>query len=47
MGGRNSPEEAKEAIKYEKNGKRYTAPFHVGKEINNRFAKKLLKEMGI
>lgn len=32
---------------YEKDGKRYTVPFHIGKEINNRFAKKLLKEMGI
>lgn len=27
-------------LKYEKNGKRYTVPFHKGKEINNAFAKK-------
>lgn len=32
---------------YEKDGKRYTVPFHAGKEINNRFAKQLLKGLGI
>ncbi len=33
--------------RYEKDGKRYTAPYHKGKEINDMFAKKLLKELGI
>lgn len=32
---------------YEKDGKRYTVPFHAGKEISNRFAKQLLKGLGI
>ena len=34
-------------LKYEKDGKRYTVPFHKGKEINNMFAKKILKDLGI
>lgn len=34
-------------IRYEKDGKRYTVPFHKGKEIDNNFAKKILKDMGI
>lgn len=34
-------------VVYEKDGKRYTVPFHQGKEINNRFAKRILKDMGL
>lgn len=34
-------------IRYEKDGKRYTVPFHKGKEIDNNFAKKILRDMGI
>lgn len=34
-------------IRYEKNGRRYTVPFHKGKEIDNNFARKILKDMGI
>jgi len=34
-------------LKYEKDGKRYTVPFHKGKEINNAFAKRILKDLGI
>lgn len=34
-------------IRYEKDGKRYTVPFHKGKEINDSFAKRILKELGI
>ena len=34
-------------LKYEKDGKRYTVPFHKGKEINNAFARKILKDLGI
>lgn len=33
--------------RYEKDGKKFTVPYHAGKEINNRFAKQILKEMGI
>lgn len=34
-------------IRYEKDGKRYTVPFHKGKEIPNSFANILLRQMGI
>ena len=34
-------------LKYEKDGKRYTVPFHKGKEIHNAFARKILKDLGI
>lgn len=34
-------------IRYEKDGKRYTVPFHKGKEIDNNFARTILKDMGI
>ena len=34
-------------LKYEKAGKRYTVPFHKGKEIPNEFARKILKDLGI
>ena len=34
-------------VRYEKDGNRYTAPFHKGKEIPNRFANKILRQMGI
>jgi predicted RNA binding protein YcfA (HicA-like mRNA interferase family) len=34
-------------LKYEKDGKRYTVPFHKGKEIPNEFARKILKDRGI
>lgn len=34
-------------IRYTKEGKIYTVPFHKGKEIGNDFAKQILKEMGI
>ncbi|MBP5397147.1 MAG: type II toxin-antitoxin system HicA family toxin [Bacteroidales bacterium] len=33
--------------RYQKNGKIYTVPFHKGKEIDNRFARKILKDLGI
>ena len=32
---------------YEKDGKHSPVPFHPSKEINNRFAKKILKDLGI
>ena len=32
---------------YEKDGKKYTVPYHGSREIDNRFAKLILKEMGI
>ena len=32
---------------YEKDGKHYTVPYHPSREINNRFALKILKDMGI
>lgn len=34
-------------VRYTKDGKIYTVPFHKGKEIGNDFAKRILKEMGI
>ena len=34
-------------VRYTKDGKVYTVPFHKGKEIGNDFAKKILKTMGI
>ena len=34
-------------IRYVKNGKIYTVPYHKGKEIGNDFARQLLKAMGI
>lgn len=34
-------------VRYEKNGRIYTVPFHKGREIDNEFAKKILKELGI
>lgn len=33
--------------RYTKDGKIYTVPFHKGKEIDNDFAKKILKDLGI
>ena len=33
--------------RYTKDGKVYTVPFHKGKEIDNNFAKKILKDLGI
>ena len=33
--------------RYTKDGKIYTVPFHKGKEIDNNFAKKILKDLGI
>ena len=33
--------------RYEKEGKRYSVPYHKGKEINDIFAKRILKELGI
>jgi mRNA interferase HicA len=32
---------------YEKDGRRYPAPFHGGKEIGNGLFKKIKKEMGL
>ena len=34
-------------MRYMKDGKVYTVPFHKGKEIGNDFAKKILKDLGI
>lgn len=34
-------------IRYVKGGKFYTAPYHKSKEIDNTFAKKILKDLGI
>lgn len=34
-------------LKYEKDGKRYTVPFHRGEEISNAFARRILKDLGI
>lgn len=34
-------------IRYIKDGRIYTVPFHKGKEIGNDFAKRILKAMGI
>ncbi|MBQ3658968.1 MAG: type II toxin-antitoxin system HicA family toxin [Bacteroidales bacterium] len=34
-------------IRYVKDGRIYTVPYHKGKEIGNDFAKRLLKAMGI
>lgn len=34
-------------LRYEKDGRIYTVPFHKGKEIGNDFAKQILKELGI
>lgn len=33
--------------RYTKDGVIYTVPYHGGKEIDNAFANKILKEMGI
>ena len=33
--------------RYTKDGRIYTVPFHKGKEIDNDFAKKILKDLGI
>lgn len=33
--------------RYTKDGKIYTVPFHKGKEIDNNFANKILKDLGI
>lgn len=32
---------------YEKNGKRYSVPFHGGKELGKGLEKKMKKEMGL
>ena len=34
-------------IRYVKDGKIFTVPFHKGKEIGNDFAKQILKALGI
>ncbi|MBR5042090.1 MAG: type II toxin-antitoxin system HicA family toxin [Bacteroidales bacterium] len=34
-------------VRYVKNGKIYTVPYHKSKEIDNVFAKKILKELNI
>lgn len=34
-------------VRYTKDGKVYTAPFHKGKEIGNDFARRILKTMEI
>ena len=34
-------------IRYTKNGVIYTVPYHGSKELDNVFAKKILKDMGI
>ena len=34
-------------IRYEKDGVIYTVPFHKGKEIDNQFAEKILRDLGI
>ena len=34
-------------VRFTKDGRIYTVPFHKGKEVHNDFAKKILKEMGI
>ena len=34
-------------VRYKKEGRIYTVPFHKGKEIGNDFAKKILKNLGI
>ena len=34
-------------IRYRKDGKIYTVPFHNGKEIGNDSANKILKDLGI
>lgn len=34
-------------LRYEKDGRVYTVPFHKGKEIGNDFARQILKNMGI
>ncbi len=34
-------------IRYEKDGKVYTVPFHKGKEIDDIFARKILKDLNI
>ena len=34
-------------IRYIKNGRIYTVPYHNSKEIDNDFAKKILKDLGI
>ena len=34
-------------VRYVKDGKIYTVPFHKSKEIDNGFAKKILKDLGI
>lgn len=34
-------------MRYTKNGAIYTVPYHGGKEIDNDFAKKMLKDLGI
>lgn len=34
-------------LRYTKNGVICTVPYHGGKEIDNNFAKRVLKEMGI
>ena len=34
-------------VRYVKDGKYYTVPNHKGKEIDNDFAKRILRELGI
>ncbi len=34
-------------VRYFKDGRIYTVPFHQGREIGNDFAKRLMKEMGL
>ena len=34
-------------VRYVKDNKIYTVPYHKGKEIDNEFAKKILKDLGI
>lgn len=34
-------------VRYSKDGKVYTVPYHKSKEIDNAFAKKILKELEI
>lgn len=34
-------------VRYEKDRRIYTVPFHKGKEIDNQFARKILKDLNI
>lgn len=34
-------------VRYAKDGKTYTIPYHKSREINNDFAKRILKDLGI